>query len=151
MTKLEQYRDIAKRLEEATGPDRVLALDVLLAVGWKNKGPSGRNIDCPYEDVGEVWLAPYGPIYWFPSKELPRVTYSIDAALELVERVLPDFAFTLEELVDEVTGKTRGCMSELMQKEWAYYKTWYKADAPTAPIAILKALFAALIAQEESK
>ena len=72
----------------------------------------------------------------------PPLTFSIDAALALVERLLPEKNGWLFGL-SHVRAKTfrayvgRGVLPE-------------PVNAPTAPLAILRALVAALIAQEKT-
>jgi hypothetical protein len=80
-------------------------------------------------------------------------TASIDAALALVERVLPGWRWTVTSVGDD----------KEIPKAWLWLeRLWaapeepsllrnYEAEAPISPLAILKSLFAALIAQEEGK
>lgn len=74
MTDLTTLRDLEKRLEEATGPDRALGFKLSIAL----QAPK-------YDGTAEQW---------FGNKSDP--TRSIDAAIDLVERVLPDAEWFIE-------------------------------------------------------
>jgi hypothetical protein len=91
-------------------------------------GPS-REIDREISFISN-WAGPYSP--W---------SSSVDAALALVERLLPGWEWDIE-----LNQGVFFCA--LLQIATAYADGTHCADAPTAPIAILKALVAALIAQE---
>lgn len=64
-----KYAEIIGRLEKATGPDRVFDLDIHMAA-------------CP-DLYPEKW-------YWDDEVLPPPLTASIDAAVALVERMLPE-------------------------------------------------------------
>lgn len=115
MTKLEQLRDIAKRLEEATGPN--------------------EDID---KDSHELF---YWPLQ--PHEQLIGRTSSIDAARALVERLLRGWLWS--------TGWDGDDHFCILTSPARHAEDDVERTAPTAPLAILKALFAALIQQEESK
>jgi hypothetical protein len=68
-------RELIERLENATGPDRELGRDVLLACGWRRT--------CVGNFYGPLWhwSGPGGRSY--PEDSLPCPTESIDAALTL--------------------------------------------------------------------
>ena len=148
MTKLEQYRDIAKRLEAATASCNTIDVSIADALGI--------TLDKEYNDnVGEDWYIISGG---WPDRLycwLPYFTNSIDAAIGLAERVLP---------LDKVWAKDSPPSSGwriflyrgLTVDQWEcclrpHGVDGQMFDAPTAPLAILRALFAALIQQEESK
>lgn len=137
--------ELAAMLDAATGPSLELDEAVLLATGWKNKGPAGRNIDCPYGDVGEVWFSPVGPRYWWPNP-----SHSIDTALALAVWLLPDSTGNQLSWRQRDVGKPGWCgyWASLVP---AGEKTGGRVEAyaPTIPLAILKALVAALIAKEQ--
>ncbi len=114
MTKLEQLRDIARRLEEASG------------LGWKID--TAIRLALNSVDV---------------SQGTPPYTASIDAALGLVERVLPVSMWDME--YDPIAANRYQFFLHL-----EVGKHMEEAKAPTAPLAILRALFAALIAQEDA-
>ena len=143
MTKLEQLRDIAKRLEAATGPDRELAVEIwlLLTPGATRKKlsyahkASGRTceIDKTRIDNGGRLIT------------VEAITANIDVALALVERVLPGWGVNIQT-VNPITFQ--GAFVQLVRVRDGYA---HACAAPTAPLAILRALFAALIQQEESK
>jgi hypothetical protein len=101
-------------------------------------GPS-REIDAAIY-CALVWIDP-------PVRGVPSYTASIDAALALVERLLPGWAFNVCFRDDgDTTGDDGGWSVEFRRPyEWLPFST-----ATTAPLAILKALVAALIAQEKN-
>lgn len=138
MADIEQLRQLAERLEKATVADRELDYAVLSVAGYRDMGLSRRlqvSERCPYDDEC-VWLAPdHGwpgtrlnmrrP--WVERGNLPHVTHSIDAALALVERRLP--------------GQWRQVLASA---------TNAAVNLTELPLAILRALVAALIAQAEA-
>ena len=140
MTKLEQYRDIAKRLEAATASCNTIDVSIADALGI--------TLDKAYNDnVGEDWYIISGG---WPDRLycwLPYFTNSIDAALGLVGRVLPGANIALTN----ARGRGMWVVSILIPEIIRAIPRLRQFKAPTAPIAILKALFAALIAQEEFK
>ena len=114
MTKLEQLRDIARRLEADPAANCRASLRQSIA-----------KID-PLIGLGDI---------------IPDYDASIDASIGLVERAFPG-----EEWM--IGGGCDGAEFRLLdpsEDHGCIFKT-----APTAPIAILKALFAALIQQEEA-
>ena len=113
MTKLEQLRDIAARLEEATEGSRELSCCIAVVA------------------PANAWPCAY-----------PKYSESIDAALGLVERTLPGWGIGIAIDVDA----PRLCQCRLRQSTQDDH---FEEDAPTAPLAILRAWVAAMIAQEE--
>jgi hypothetical protein len=112
-------------------------------------GPA-REIDNKIATVLDGWSA--SDVVGFydlmhTHKPLPKYTSSIDAALALVERLLPGWAFNVcFRAAGDTTGDDAGWSVELRRPyEWLPFST-----APTAPLAILKALVAAMIAQEKT-
>lgn len=92
--------ELLKRLEGAEGPDMKLAHDIALALGAEKK----------WFDVGdgdeEWWLE------WPDGKRVKNFTASIDAAVKLVEQVLPGKKWAYPEsgwvrVIDE-QGRTLG-------------------------------------------
>ena len=143
MTKLEQLLDIAKRLEAATASCNTIDVSIADALGI--------TLDKAYNDnVGEDWYIISGG---WPDRLycwLPYFTNSIDAALGLVGRVLPGW-MTCVATQGVILGDHAPTWTwELDQPQDPEVRP-YGRSAPTAPLAILKALFAALIQQEESK
>jgi len=101
----DKLAELLTRTREATGPDRLLDHDILLAVGWtapliyhhrRKKGGAwvndweGSGYFAPFDpetESGAFWRTPDGE---WGKPELPRLTGSLDAALTLVERLLPN-------------------------------------------------------------
>ena len=132
MTKLEQYRDIAKRLEAATGPDWKIdkRIALLFSLGWDYSADWGpRGCDSP---VAFEYSA------------------SIDAALALVEKVLPGWITSSANQAVNLGDSNPTWFWELDNPR-SPDTTPQGRSAPTAPLAIMKAIFAALIAQEEER
>lgn len=131
--------ELRERVLAATGPDREIDGDFAILAGWtfvKMKGD--RN---PY------WRKP-GVTEWYMRSDLPNFTASIDAALALVERMLPGCGLFFLRGEDEA-GNTAG----LYQKgcgSHAAPEHQFEETADTPPIAILAALLSALIAKEET-
>ena len=124
-------KELAEMLDAATGPSRGLdrAVGIALA-GWTATtdqwGPALLVDGDRYPDTS--------------GSAFPDITSSIDAALALVERMLPGWDWALQK-----TGKVSTCW--LNPPGTHLGRTIHAA---TAPIAILKALVAALIAQEKN-
>lgn len=132
MTKLEQLRDIAQRLKEATGPDRDLEISMAEAVYSRlSRGEFERYLMYPVERGTNPRMAP------------KHFTCSIDDALALVNRVLPRATWLVG------SGRRRSKVT-LPWYSLSLTGEFYESNAPTEPLAILKALFAALIEQEET-
>lgn len=123
MDMIEKVTELLTRLEAATGPDR--ELDAMLHV----HASDGRLTE--YDRYG--WVK--GPA---DIGEAPPVTASVDAALALCERVLPDRLRDFREVLDSDKGR--------VWVAWlsAYDGTSVSADAPTLPLALLTALVRAL-------
>ena len=121
--------DTLTRAQQATGADPQLTADILEAFGDQavNRGK-----------LGWAWR-PGGVGVWL---NLPDLTASVDAALGLVERVLPGMEFRIS------TARHR--------KGWAV-KTWLADDthsgrlfdAPTPAPALICALLTAKIAEAQ--
>lgn len=139
-----RYADIIERLTEATGPDR--ELDAAIIVAATPAEGQGDDLITLRRTSESDECAP--GTYWrvsFSGKSL-RTSYpytaSIDAAVALVERLLP------------------GCHRR--SQNWNYPPSYAVSIGPSyvdssyarhacEPIAILLALFRALQAQEESR
>lgn len=142
------------KVEAATGPDR--EIDCLI---WKIAEPE-RTI---MFDAGKAFgrgpkhSATYGKLSDFPLKnwddweavarhiEAPTLTASIDAALALLERMLPENG-KVEQLIGWGVSKLSG--NELQFDCFLYidHGPETRAEGNTAPLAILAALLKALIA-----
>lgn len=125
MTKAE----LLQRIEAASGPDRVLDGDVWHALTAK---------------PGDVWVNDFAdgvyhlqdPRDTIAYEAPPDLTASIDAAIALVERLLPGRQITMR--IDEKDGP---------RPHSVIAATWF-AQCNTLPLAILAALLRALIAKE---
>jgi hypothetical protein len=138
-----QLESLITRLREATVPDRELDIEIAMAF-WK-PGSDYTRIrrpilaeDCDVEEVGISGV--------HAIKRVAPVTSSLDAAIALVERVLPE----------------ANCYgAEKDWKGWLCFVSrnnvksghWYKeAEHPTsAPLALLTAAVTALIELERGK
>jgi hypothetical protein len=130
----EELRALLDRVQKATGPDRELDKELLWVLGrysWR-----GMNY---WNDTGEMW----------PSRLSVFFTASIDAAVALVERVLPGWSHA------HITQKTHTNIGYVHNNETAFTglaarpnpkRQWFECRAPTPPLAILAAMLSALIA-----
>ena len=131
--------ELAAMLDAATGPSR--EIDGSIARAFKLfpahclDGPEFCGDAAAWAGGGEWWIA-------------PRYSSSIDAALALVERMLPG-AITVHAQQWKHPAAER-------PESWTWELSNYPRGrttatySPTAPLAILKALVAALIAQEKT-
>ena len=126
---MSKYADIIARLEKAEGPDREIDGFIALVEGWTFEKMEG--------DRSPYWRKP-GVTDYFMRSDLPRYTASIDAAIALVERILPDPAILL------------GYGQDALTKPWARISvSCGSSHGATLPLAILRALFRALDAKED--
>lgn len=138
----EEIRGLLERVEKATGPDREIDVrvhaelvehrDVIERDTWV----IGRNRNAPHDECVLGRIDPgkhsrnFSPAYSKP--EQPDYTASIDTALALVERMLPEH--------DWIIGHTNGGLTihcQLGRNDNAF--------GDTAPLAILAALLKALL------
>ena len=131
---------LRERVREAEGADREIDVAVLTAFGLytlEKREPDRKEWLYP---VGKEW----GRINPF---ELRRATLnlsaSIDAALALVERVLPGWRWLVE--FDDHRGPPYGVIVKPHGDDWSLER---RHLAKTAPLAILDALLTALIERE---
>ena len=74
---------LLERVEAATGPDREIDTEIARAFGWT---PPGIN--------PALWEGKETPSWWAtPGFGMPAYTSSLDAAIALVERVLPGWSW----------------------------------------------------------
>lgn len=123
--------DIIKRLEEATGPDRIVDWCIADALDIPEKWPES-TLCPPFMKGSEV------------DKQIPLFSSSIDAAITLVECLMPDANFTLERRFRTTDGRVSGHMLAAHVSGGDYQK------GPTLAIAILLSLFRALEAKEDA-
>jgi hypothetical protein len=129
VTDMTKYADIIDRLEKATGRNRDIDVAIAAAAIPKSAGS--------WIDQDHPWCNDHPE-----DEEAPEFTASIDAAIALVERMLPEAnCYGVEKEPKCWTGYvSRNCVSD---------GHWLKeASAPTAPAALLIALFRALEAKE---
>lgn len=124
---LPALRDLLVRVEAATGPD--LELDGRI---WCLR--SGLTF-YRWDGAGVVWKCADGTIRHSGSERISRYTASIDAAVALIERVLPHSLISLSN--DHTEGWT------------AKVRLSYGKRMATPALALLSALMKALIAREE--
>jgi len=139
---MSQLEELLERIRAAKGADREIDGDIAAAF---EIAPSHLP---RVTDVGRSWLwADFVPPDDWETWEAPAFTASIDAALALVERVLPGWRLTLRQMSSQwrATMMDAGCspgMTLMLGFSTAEF-------APTAPLAILAALLSALIAQRK--
>lgn len=128
-----ELRDLAEMLNAATGASRELDAEIANATGWR----------LVWNDVFDIsvreWVDANG-IYKAQENAQPNFTSSIDAALALVERLLPGWEWSVWRC-GEVCGAT------VYNTPKDEIEPSISSHAPTAPLSILRALVAALIAQ----
>lgn len=141
---MSKYADIIERLEKATGPRGEIDYAI-------------RNIVEGY-DRTEGASHSYGFKEWaWKGNECfeldaacPQFTTSIDAAIALVERMLPGWSWLVR---DDSEGAFCNISSpglrDNLAAEWIDGETCFPSWAKTAPIAILLSLFRALEAKED--
>lgn len=143
-------------LEKASGADRGLDAAVAIAVGYIKEyaerngehghirgydGPSGR---VPYSAPWWPGRNPWPPVGLNDvaiRNEVPEWTASLDATIALVERVLPGWLIASIGQDDH-----KAWHAELRKGHITSFSTVSLAGAPTPPLALLTALFRALVA-----
>jgi bacterioferritin-associated ferredoxin len=143
MADLNALRSLADELEKVSGPDRSLDFTIAEAVG-----------ECPHSCVNGVMsegvyatCSTCGKSFssraeWASLRTQPkRFTASIDAALALVERLLPSKCRDISDHCGVASCALYWDGEAEEDKEWF--------AACSVPLAILRALVAALVAKEE--
>lgn len=126
--------ELVERVKAATGPDRELDADLWVALV---PGASRRNVMDKWPDEEPIWeFIDEQRNTSFRYGLLPDMTASIDAALALCERVLPDRFVTIKT---KTGGKFHHC-----ELEGEDYGRWSADNMPTVPLAILLALLLSL-------
>lgn len=132
--------DLLEKLKAATGPDRDLGVRVLTTIGGWSLSEDEKRLCRP--DGATACLAyNFSPAHpW----DYENPALSVDAALSLVERLLPGIEPTLY-------SPGGGCKFWCCQMEYAAEReTIYEGLNPTVPaLAILVAAVSALIAQQK--
>jgi hypothetical protein len=136
MTNLEQCKSVLADLERASGADRDLEIRIATTVdGWTLERRGKDKKTWLYQDRDKSWSgrkdpSPYG------YGAYPRLTNSLDATIALVERVLPGAHWDVDK-----TGSA-GIRIKDGPEVW-------NGPYATPPLALLTALFRALMAQME--
>ena len=139
---MSKYTDIIERLEKANGPNPQLDYEIAFFEGWTRY----TDEDDPVF-VGKVstWWAEPDETDWSTSAHPPFYTASLDAAVALVERMLPDAEIELIFRQDrEQPQWYAGVGEDLCDVP----NCFNGLPAQQAPIALLIALFRALQAQD---
>ena len=120
--------NVLDRLKAATGPDRELDAAIELAYGYSIPSDAIFRPETDYVQCQWNWVHPLdGKIFHI----CPLYTASIDAALALVERMLPEWRFVIRATLCELKHPQR------MLKD-------VDGRGATPALAILIALFTAL-------
>lgn len=150
MTELQELQSLLERVEKAAGPDR--EIDAAAFQGFDPDFPEGAlQMHAGFIDPANFATGPY------TSVKAPRYTASIDAALALVERVLPGSLWHVNRPA-EWKGKTKKRRGVLVPAFEGYISlgTIGNADYVSGSamghnpaLAILAALLKAMIAQKQ--
>jgi hypothetical protein len=122
MTRAKELAGLIERLEAAAGPDREIDKAIFAYLGY-----TWRAMDYWSADSTKMWS---GPVF---------LTYSIDAALALVERLLPGIFWVIGQGKTNSVEKLFGC-----QLLFGTEEIIGSGESDHAPLAILLALLKAL-------
>jgi len=125
--KVEELKDILAHLKKATGPDRELDARIWCAIEGYSPHRFGEESFMYTDGVA---------FFWAPLDVIGMLTASLDAADALRRRLLPDRLKAVHVLARRNAFVTLG--------DW-------RGEAPTEPLAILIALFKAIVAREEGR
>jgi hypothetical protein len=144
---MSKFQDIIERLEKATEPDPRLNGLIAMAVGSMPMEAMFMETDAWGERSDTWYLGGFGGYTFLIPDEC---TASIDAAIALVERMLPDWDLQLFKRQSK-----GGWMARLKGPRCQLFCTKIvdgeEQRVGTAPIAILLALFRALDVEREVK
>ena len=152
MTDLTALPALLARVEAATGPDRELDAAIMATfytlekrhIGctcWTGCCPRGRHLDT-------VWIDP-ATDKWV-STAAHGFTSSLDATVALVEKMRPDWFFTVSNFSSVIDERpwadiaSRKCINE----ETGYDTQDYLGRGNTPPLALLAALLRSMIEEE---
>jgi hypothetical protein len=146
MTDVQSLRGLKERCEKAVGLDRELDRDIGFALdGWFVQPleiqipPSTLSmIHIPATDGG------YHIVSDHPGSEYTSFTESIEAAISLIEKLLPGWGYYFRK--DSEGAYAEGCFAGLIYPKYNLV-TAGSATAATPALALLAALLEALIAQ----
>lgn len=128
--------ELRERVRAATGPDR--ELDFALKRLW-----SDIAARLTFKEAIEA-----------PGFTLPPYTASVDAALALVERMLPGWAYNLQVIRDVTTRTEQDAVADFWLpsiRTKHLHRERFRANAQTLPLAILLALLDALLDSDRGK
>ncbi|MAN77825.1 MAG: hypothetical protein CML24_11680 [Rhizobiales bacterium] len=134
---------LLERVEKATGPNYNLEVEIAYVTGF---WPEDRIERVVRSENGAftVWFSNDGPSLPLP----PNSTASIDAALALVERVLPGWTHGHQKFPDGEVFNSGGYQFFVAEDDADLDSGYASGEAPTLPLAVLAAMLKALIAQE---
>lgn len=142
--------DLIERLEKATGPSREIDALLWLRWGWRDVRDVNRNsvtdILAPTDQIMGSTLAQ--ALERWPNDiegsarnwNIPRLTASLDAAVSLVERVLPEWGYFMRH------DKDSGYVAALVYPD-AIRVTPGAANGASMPLALCLALLRAKAAE----
>lgn len=134
--------ELLERVKAASGPDRETDVALWLAM---TPGATYRTTRAKHTATGREWDINESRVNGGALVEVPTFTASLDAALALVERVLPeDRIVTAGAIV--ANGTSRGMASVTTVANRASHT----ANGATPALALLAATLSALIAQPAS-
>ncbi len=143
---MSDLKELLELVENATGPDREIDADLFVALINPEWVTSKKDPGFAAADKRSFWPEGKARYITRDCKPAPQYTASIDAAVALVERMLPGWSI---EMV-----RTRYCTVEMWKAdEQGFFNSGRdpivrRTEGYTLPLAILAALLKALIAQE---
>lgn len=130
---LTQLHSLLERLEKAEGPDRGLDADIAVACGL------GLS-----RGFYEIYISNWFGFNNFP---LPTFTFSFHPTVALIELVLPGWSWSCMRSGFRTPAHARVWETDSAQSKYLEYDAKHNSGSP--PLALLCALFRALIAMEE--
>ena len=152
-----ELKDVIERLEKADGPDReidsYIYYDILGYCRHANRTYSGAQSDTGF-DCDDCGASSWGELGKFGQRLYdapPNYTASVDAAIALTERMLPGWARSVSKWhKGDATCVLTECHEEKDGLWWHNsHDLVMEAGHKTEQLAILLALFKALLAKEE--
>jgi hypothetical protein len=149
---MSQLEELLERVRAAKDADQSLDADICVDLQYGGGGSEGAvNVRTDPDWEGEL-------LFEIGTEDcvnpIPPITASIDAALALVERVLPGWAWMVQKIEGVPTrGALRDCEADLWipsAKTQGLKRERARSDGATHALAILAALLSALIAQREN-